>query len=249
MNFQTNTLFFILILVPLQVYSQVSPTKLQLDLDLQVLSISHQENYFYRDWGLRGPADRFLTKLSSRSTSFGFCTSLAYRVLPPIRISLGLGYDRITIHGLSGLNQGRLPADRRSDTYELVLSPKTTYHIARIPLKVIIDPFPDKRIHPTLNVGLAGQYYFHAHYLAGKYSGPVPKNDFAGWSSFAGLEVLVKLSDRWSVKVGYDYTLTNPEYVDDILFNQGSKDAGVGTYGIPLTFNYQVFKVGLSRAL
>ena len=110
-------------------------------------------------------------------------------------------------------------------------------------MKVIFHPFKSRRIHPLLTIGLAGQYYFQSHYVAEKYSGPVPKYEFVGWSSFVGPEVFVKLSDRWSTKVGYDYILNNPEYVDNLLFSQGPTDAGVGTYGIPLTFNYQVFKI------
>lgn len=252
MNYYANTLFFIfLVAIPLQIYSQVNLPRVQLDIDLQLLSISHQDNYFYRD-GLDGNPPHRIPGLKEHSTSYGFQTLLSYRLLSPIRISSGIGYHRITIHGLSGLNQGRLPPDRRSDTYELVLSPKTTYHIAQIPLILIFDFLPNKIVHPSINVGVTGQYYFRANYTAKnfeKYSGPVTKNDFVGWSSFVGIEILAKLSNRLSAKVGYDYILNNPEYVDDILFSQGSKDAGVGTYGIPLTFNYQVFKVGLSRAL
>ena len=220
-------------------------------MDLQLLTINHQENYFFRD-GLDGNPQHRIPGLSSHSTSYGFETSLSYRLLPPFRISGGIGYQRIIVRGLSGLIQGRLPIDRRSDTYELVLSQKTTYHIAQVPVKLIIDLFPGKKIHPTLNVGIAGQYYFRANYFAlnfEKYSGPVEKNDFVGWSSFLGLDVFVNLTARVAAKFGYEYILDNPEYLDDLHFNQGPADAGVGTYGIPLTFNYQVFIVGLSRSL
>ena len=249
MNYCSNTLFgIILVVIPMQTYGQVNLSRFQLDIDLQLLRILHRDNYYYLN-GLVGQTGRFPNKLSHQSISYGFCTSLSYRVVPKIQISLGIGYHKIDIHGLTGLNQALLPPDRRSFTKELVLSSKNTYHIAQFPLKVIFNPFQSRRIHTLLTIGLAGQYYFQSHYVAEKYSGPVTKNDFVGWSSFVGIEILVKLSNRLSAKVGYDYILNNPEYVDDILFSQGSKDAGVGTYGIPLTFNYQVFKVGLSRAL
>ncbi len=233
---------------PILLMGQGMSDPLHLGLEFQFVNVSHERDDFTRQ-GLLGATYQDMD-LATGTTSFGLEGSISLAIFSCLRISAGLGYQSIVIRGLAGLDQSRLPADRRSFTKELVWVHRSNYHLARLPLKFLFDPFARNRVRPVIYLGASGSYYFSSYYSSrSKYAVQVPKNKFAGWSSLLGFEIYYGLGPRFAIKLGYEWCLRNPNYHDDLLFRQSPDGLGTAERGIALVHQYRMLKLGINYVL
>ncbi len=241
-------LMLVVYFTPVLVCAQARRTMV-VEIKYSAVLIDHDENYSLRD-GIT-PEERRIFDVHDHSRAWGVEANLSVRIWRCLSITGGLAYHGRLIRGLTFLNQSRLPADRASNTLELVGNVKTRYHYIQMPIRIKVEPWWNKTYSPPLTAGMSANYLARAFYQPGivKYQGPVTKAEWAGIGIVGGLQNSVKVSHRLSVVVGAEYSIVNPEYVDPLLLSQGPVDLGRGIYGIALTHSYWNFSLGIGVGL
>ncbi len=178
----------------------------------------HPECGFYKN----DYAYQFSEKSNKENFNLGLSTNLLYNISNRFFVEAGLSYISLKFITTAFLNQGALPSQNRSGTFELNTIKSVSYRTLSLPVNFgyyLVNQTGFKGFILTqfsVNYLLNGTYSVNQE----KYDGTYKKNYLQGYSAGPGAGTDFRISKKCWTTLSLVYSLVNKIHTDKYLFSQ-----------------------------